>query len=66
MKKLRVNEIESRPLWNPMHLQPLFKNAKSYLNGRSEELFKKGLCLPSGTTLTKNQVKEICEIIKSS
>lgn len=66
MKRLRENEIESRPLWNPMHLQPLFKNAKSYLNGRSEELFKKGLCLPSGTTLTKNQVKEICEIIKSS
>ncbi len=66
MKKLRENNIESRPLWNPMHLQPLFKGAKAYLNGRSEELFKKGLCLPSGTRLTKNQVKEICEIIQSS
>jgi len=66
MKKLRENKIESRPLWNPMHLQPLFKGAKAYLNGRSEELFKKGLCLPSGTTLTKEQVKEICEIIHSS
>ena len=65
MKKLQENQIESRPLWNPMHLQPLFKGAKAYLNGRSEELFKKGLCLPSGTTLTKEQVKEICEIIES-
>jgi len=65
MQKLKENQIESRPLWNPMHLQPLFSGAKSYLNGRSEELFKKGLCLPSGTTLTKNQVREICDIIKS-
>ncbi|GAB6045574.1 aminotransferase class I/II-fold pyridoxal phosphate-dependent enzyme [Caminibacter profundus] len=65
MKRLREKRIESRPLWNPMHLQPLFNGAKAYLNGRSENLFKKGLCLPSGTTLNKNQVKEICEIIKS-
>jgi len=65
MKKLRENQIESRPLWKPMHTQPLFREAKAYLNGRSEELFKKGLCLPSGTALTKNQVKEICEIVKS-
>ena len=65
MKRLQENHIESRPLWNPMHLQPLFKGSKAYLNGRSEDLFKKGLCLPSGTTLTKEQVKGICEIIKS-
>ena len=65
MRKLAENNIESRPLWNPMHLQPLFNGAKAYLNRRSENLFKKGLCLPSGTTLTKEQVKEICEIIKS-
>ena len=63
MQKLQQNQIESRPLWNPMHLQPLFKEAKTYLNGRSEELFKKGLCLPSGTTLTKDDVKKICKII---
>ena len=65
MKRLRDNQIESRPLWNPMHLQPLFQRSKAYLNGRSERLFTTGLCLPSGTTLTKQQVKEICEIIKS-
>ena len=63
MEKLKENQIESRPLWNPMHLQPLFKGAKSYLNGRSEELFKRGLCLPSGTTLTKEDVKKISGII---
>jgi UDP-N-acetylbacillosamine transaminase len=65
MKVLSENNIESRPLWNPMHLQPLFKNAKAYLNGKSEELYKKGLCLPSGTTLTKEEVNGICKIIKS-
>ena len=63
MEALRDNQIESRPLWKPMHLQPLFKNSKNYLNGVSEELFKKGLCLPSGTKLTKKQVKKICEVI---
>ena len=63
MEVLKNNQIESRPLWKPMHLQPLFKNSKSYLNGVSEELFKKGLCLPSGTTLQKEDVKKICEVI---
>jgi len=63
IKKLKENKIESRPLWKPMHLQPLFKGAKAYLNGRSEELFKKGICLPSGTTLTKNDVKKISRLI---
>ena len=43
----------------------LFKNSKNYLNGVSEELFKKGLCLPSGTTLTKKDVKKICEVINA-
>ena len=65
IKKLKEHNIESRPLWNPMHKQPLFKGKKAYLNGRSEELFKKGIALPSGTTLTKKDVKAICEIITS-
>jgi len=63
MEVLRKNEIESRPLWKPMHMQPLFKNNKSYLNGVSENLFQKGLCLPSGTQLTKEQVKYISKVI---
>jgi len=63
MEVLKNNQIESRPLWKPMHMQPLFKNNKAYLNGVSEKLFKTGLCLPSGTQLTKDDVKKISEII---
>ena len=65
IKKLRDNEIESRPLWKPMHTQPLFKNAKAYLNGKSEELFKKGICLPSGTSMNDEEIKKVVEVIKS-
>ncbi len=56
--------IETRPLWKPMHLQPLFKDALNQTNGVSEELFKKGLCLPSGTNMSKKDVKMICRYIK--
>ncbi|UII79901.1 DegT/DnrJ/EryC1/StrS aminotransferase family protein [Flagellimonas sp. CMM7] len=56
--------IESRPLWKPMHLQPIFKNAASYTNGISEDLFKKGLCLPSGSNLEQEDLERICNIIK--
>lgn len=45
--------IETRPLWKPMHQQPIFANAKSYLNGVSDNLFENGLCLPSGSNLTE-------------
>jgi len=47
-----------------MHLQPLFKNRKSFLDGTSEDLFEKGLCVASSTTMTKNDVEKICNIIK--
>jgi UDP-N-acetylbacillosamine transaminase len=63
---LEVNNIESRPLWKPMHMQPLFKDAKVLLNGFSENIFGKGLCLPSGTSMVKNDVKKICDIIKNT
>ncbi len=48
-----VENIETRPLWKPMHQQPIFVNAKSYLNGVSDNLFENGLCLPSGSNLTE-------------
>ena len=48
-----------------MHMQPLFKGSKTYLDGTSEELFKKGLCLSSSTTMSKDDVKIICEKIKN-
>ena len=61
----RIN-VESRPLWKPMHMQPLFKDAKNHLDGTSEELFKKGLCLASSTTMQKEDVKMICKVIREN
>lgn len=57
--------IESRPLWKPMHKQPVYKGCPAYLNGVSEELFKVGMCLPAGPYVTDDDVKFICEAIKS-
>lgn len=64
MKSLDNINVESRPLWKPMHMQPLFKSSKSYLDGTSEFLFEKGLCLPSSTIMTKDNIKEICTVIR--
>jgi len=57
--------IESRPLWKPMHKQPVYKNAPAYVNGVSEALFKVGMCLPAGPYVTEDDVQFICEAIKS-
>ncbi|MHC0442751.1 DegT/DnrJ/EryC1/StrS family aminotransferase [Flavobacterium sp. 3-210] len=57
--------IESRPLWKPMHLQPIFENYPYYGDKVAEKLFKKGLCLPSGSNLKnedKNRIKEAVEL----
>ena len=56
--------IESRPLWKPMHKQPVYKNNPAYVNGVSEALFKKGLCLPSGPYVTDEEARYIVERIK--
>lgn len=69
-EQIRLNlgnkNIESRPLWKPLHLQPIFENYPSYLNGVSENLFEKGLCLPSGSNLTQNDLNRIVENIRHS
>ena len=57
--------IESRPLWKPMHKQPVYKNAPAYLNGVSEDLFKVGMCLPAGPYVTDDDVIFIVGAIKS-
>ena len=57
--------IESRPLWKPMHLQPVFANAPAYVSNVAEELFKQGLCLPSGSNLMPEQLDRITELIKA-
>lgn len=64
LKMILDNEnIESRPLWKPMHQQPVFKEFPRYLNGISDELFKKGLCLPSGSNLTDNERNKVITAI---
>lgn len=57
--------IESRPLWKPMHKQPVYKNAPAYVNGVSEALFKVGMCLPAGPYVTEDDVRFIVDAIKS-
>lgn len=61
---LEADNIEARPLWKPMHLQPVFKDCKSYTNGVSESLFEQGLCLPSGSNLTEDDLNRIAAVIK--
>lgn len=67
--ELQKKNIETRPLWKPMHLQPVFKDYPAYVNGVSEDLFEYGLCLPSGSNLTdedKNWISsEIQDVVKN-
>lgn len=63
---LDVAGIESRPLWKPMHKQPVYKNAPAYTNGVSESLFKVGICLPAGPWVTDEHVHYIVDQIKAS
>ncbi len=58
--------IEARPLWKPMHKQPVYKNAPAYVNGISEALFKVGMCLPSGPYVTDDDVHYIVNCIKEA
>ena len=63
---LMKENIESRPLWKPLHLQPVFKKYKFYGTNISEKLFNTGLCLPSGSSLSDNEKKRISKIIKNA
>ncbi len=63
---LQSDNIDCRPLWKPMHLQPVFSYYPMYLNGISERLFKQGLCLPSGSGLSENDRNRILHIIRKS
>lgn len=65
-KVLDAAGIEARPLWKPMHCQPVYKNSPAYVNGVSEDLFRVGLCLPSGPCVTDEDVHYIVNSIKSA
>lgn len=58
--------IEARPVWKPMHCQPVYKDAPAYINGVSEGIFKVGMCLPAGPCVTDEDVKYIVESIKAN
>lgn len=62
---LNENNIESRPLWKPMHMQPIFSGCPYYGDGTSERLFRDGLCLPSGTSLSFENVDRVIKAIES-
>ncbi|AKA36088.1 DegT/DnrJ/EryC1/StrS family aminotransferase [Flagellimonas lutaonensis] len=61
---LAKEDIESRPLWKPMHLQPVFENSPSFTDGTAEDLFNRGLCLPSGSNLLEEDLERTISVIK--
>lgn len=62
--ELEKHNIESRPLWKPMHLQPIFQDCPAYTNGVSEALFVKGLCLPSSSNMTDEERERVAEVVR--
>lgn len=62
-QKLASHNIETRLLWRPMHMQPVYNDAPAYVNGVSQRLFDHGLCLPSSTTLSDEQVQYVAQLI---
>ncbi|OEK08469.1 pyridoxal phosphate-dependent aminotransferase [Flavivirga aquatica] len=63
---LQKDDVESRPLWKPMHMQPVFKHCLHFTNGVSEDLFNKGLCLPSGSNLSQDDLDRVLNIISKT
>ena len=63
---LLAKKIEARPVWKPMHKQPVYKNAPAYVNGVSEAIFKVGMCLPAGPYVTDDDVRYIVDCIKEA
>ena len=58
--------VEARPLWKPMHRQPVYRNTPAYVNGVSEELFRTGICLPAGPYVSDDDVRYITDVIRDS
>ncbi len=63
--QLLDKQIETRPVWKPMHLQPIFADCECINNGVAEELFQQGLCLPSGSNLTESDLERVITEVKS-
>lgn len=65
MEALEIENIESRPIWKPMHMQPFFAEYDFIGEGVAEKIFENGICLPSDTKMTDQDLSRVCEIIKS-
>ena len=65
-EKLELSNIESRPVWKPLHLQPVYVGAQRYLSGNAERIYSEGLCLPSGSTMSDEDVERVSNLILSS
>lgn len=63
MQALADDNIEARPIWKPMHLQPVFADCPAFVNGISEDIFTRGLCLPSGSNMSAGDLNRIAEVI---
>jgi dTDP-4-amino-4,6-dideoxygalactose transaminase len=63
LQEMDAENIEARPLWKPMHLQPLYEHCTFYGSNIAEDLFERGLCLPSGTNITEEEQERIIEIV---
>ncbi|MDE0973875.1 MAG: DegT/DnrJ/EryC1/StrS family aminotransferase [Candidatus Nanopelagicales bacterium] len=63
---LEERNIESRPIWKPMHNQPVFRGARTFLNGKADSVYSSGLCLPSGPRITDFDVEEVCSVISKT
>ncbi len=63
---LEREDIESRPLWKPMHLQPVFQGYEAVGGAVAEALFRDGLCLPSGTALTEAELARVAGVIRET
>jgi len=63
---LEKENIEARPLWKPMHLQPVFKDCRVRGGGVSERLFETGLCLPSGSAVRKEELDRVCKVVRKA
>lgn len=64
LEALEKENIESRPVWKPMHMQPVFKDCRSFGSTVSEELFRRGLCLPSGTSMSGRDLERVAKIVR--
>ncbi|RRD54103.1 UDP-N-acetylbacillosamine transaminase [Campylobacter rectus] len=66
IEALAKENIESRPLWKPMHMQPVFEGALAFTDGTSEEMFARGICLPSGTAMGDEELARVVKIVKEN